>query len=43
MKITDMCIWVDANAYTEDVDKNKLFDYLYNISISIAIKNRLLP
>lgn len=22
MKITDMCIWIDAHAYEENVDKN---------------------
>ena len=43
MKITDMCIWIDSNAYKEGVDKNQLFEYLYNISISISIKNKLLP
>lgn len=43
MKITDMCIWIDNNAYKEGVDKNQLFEYLYNISISISIKNKLLP
>lgn len=43
MKITDMCIWIDAHAYEENVDKNQLFEYLYNIAISISIKNKLLP
>ena len=43
MKITDMCIWIDKNAYNPNVDKNQLFEYLYNISISISIKNKLLP
>lgn len=38
-----MCIWIDNNAYKENVDKNQLFDYLYNIAISISIKNKLLP
>ena len=37
-----MCIWVDNNAYKEGVDKNQLFDYLYNIAISISIKNKFL-
>lgn len=38
-----MCIWIDKNAYSENVDKNQMFEYLYNISISISIKNKLLP
>ena len=38
-----MCIWIDKNAYDSKVDKNQLFDYLYNIAISISIKNKLLP
>lgn len=41
-RVVDLCIWVDANAYKEDVDKEKLFDSLYQIVCSIAIKNKML-
>lgn len=42
-RVVDLCIWVDANAYDPNVDKEKLFDSLYQIVCSIAIKNKLLP
>ena len=41
-RVVDLCIWVDANAYKEDVDKEKLFDSLYQIVCSIAIKHKML-
>lgn len=42
-RIVDLCIWVDENAYKEDVDKEKLYDSLYRIVSVLAIKHKLLP
>ena len=36
-----MCIWVDANAYKEGVDKEKLFDSLYRIVYALALKQKI--
>lgn len=41
--MVDYCKWVDENAYKPDVDKDDLFDALYQIVNSIAIKNKMLP
>ena len=41
-RVVDLCIYVDENAYKEDVDKEKLFDALYNIVIRISHKHRVL-
>lgn len=41
-RVVDLCIWVDANAYDPNVDKEKLFDSLYQIVCSIAIKHKML-
>lgn len=40
-RIVDLCIYVDQNAYSENVDKEKLFDALYNIVYALAVKQRL--
>lgn len=37
---TDMCIWIDENAYTENCDKEKLFKYIYLIAEMLAYKSR---
>lgn len=42
-RIVDLCIWVDENAYSQGVDKEKLFDSLYRIVSVLAIKHKLLP
>lgn len=40
MKYTDMCIWIDANAYSDDCDETKLFEYLYHIIRMLAFKSK---
>ena len=40
-RVVDLCMWVDENAYKEDVDKEQLFDSLYNIVIKIAVNHKL--
>ena len=37
---TDMCIWIDNNAYKEDCDREKMFEYLYFIAIMLAHKSK---
>lgn len=37
---TQMCIWIDENAYKEDCDEELLFEYLYHISRMLAYKRR---
>ena len=37
---TQMCIWIDANAYKEDCNEELLFEYLYHISRMLAYKRR---
>lgn len=36
---TDMCIWVDDNAYKEDCDREKLFKYIYLLAEMLAFKS----
>lgn len=38
---TDMCIWIDNNAYAEDCDKEKLFKYIYLLAEMLAFKGRM--
>lgn len=38
LRYVDMCIWIDENAYKEECDDNKLFEYLYFIAIMLAHK-----
>lgn len=40
MKYTDMCIWVDENAYRDDCDESKLFEYIYHIAKMLAFQGR---
>jgi len=35
---TDLCIWIDENAYKEDCDQQKLYEYLFLISHMLAVK-----
>lgn len=37
---TQMCIWIDANAYKENCNEELLFEYLYHISRMLAYKRR---
>ena len=32
LKYTDLCIWIDANAYKSDCDDEKLYEYLFLIT-----------
>lgn len=36
MKYTDMCIWIDNNAYREDCDETKFVEYTYHIIKMLA-------
>lgn len=38
LKYTDMAIWIDNNAYTEDCDQVKMFEYIYHIVKMLATK-----
>lgn len=43
MTYTDMCIWIDNNAYREDLtdnEKNTIFEYLYHLAKMLAIKGK---
>lgn len=43
LKYTDMCIWIDENAYRNDLtedEKCKIFEYLYHIMVMLAWKAR---
>lgn len=42
-RTVDLCIYVDNNAYNPDVDKEQLFDALYNIAYSVSFKHKMLP
>lgn len=37
---TQMCIWIDENAYKDDCDEEMLFEYLYHISRMLAYKRK---
>lgn len=41
VRYVDMAIWIDNNAYKEDCDNTKLYDYLYHISKMLAYKRGL--
>lgn len=40
VRYVDMCIWIDANAYLQDRDDNKFFQYLFHIFYMLAFKSR---
>lgn len=40
-RYTTMCIWVDKNAYTDNCDEIKLYDYIQSIIITQSMKRRL--
>ena len=37
---TQMCIWIDENAYKDDCDNYTLYEYLYHISRMLAYKSK---
>lgn len=37
---TQMCMWVDDNAYRDDCDVEKMFEYIYHICKMLAYKQR---
>lgn len=39
VRYVDMCIWCDENAYKDDCDDEKLYQYLYFIAIMLAHKS----
>ena len=41
-RVVDLCIYVDQNAYSPNVDKERIFDALYNIVLRICHKHKLL-
>ncbi len=41
VRYVDMAIWVDANAYKEDCDQEKMYDYIYQLSKMLAYKRGL--
>lgn len=40
IKYTDMCIWIDANAYERDCDEEKLFNYLVDLIKMLSFKSQ---
>lgn len=40
VKYVDMCVWIDENAYDENCDRQKLFEYLYHIAGMLAYKRQ---
>ena len=40
-RIVDLCIYVDENVYKENHDREKIFDALYRIVHSLAVKGKL--
>lgn len=40
VRYVDMCIWVDENAYTDNCDDEKLFEYLYHLAVMLAHKGK---
>lgn len=40
LKYTDMAIWIDENAYKEDCDEPKMYEYLYHITKMLAYEGR---
>ena len=41
IKYTDMAIYIDNHVYTDDCDDEKVFLYLYHLSLMLAYKNKL--
>ena len=38
LKYTDIAIWIDENAYLNDCDESKLYEYLYHLVVMLAKK-----
>ena len=41
IKYTEMAMYIDNHIYTDDCDDNKVFLYLYHLSLMLAHKNKL--
>lgn len=41
MRIVDLCIYVDDNIYKENHDQEKIFNYIYTIVKTLAVKQKL--
>ena len=41
IKYTDMAIYIDTHVYTDDCDDDKVFLYLYYLSLMLSYKNKL--
>lgn len=41
IKYTEMAMYIDNHVYTDDCDDNKVFLYLYHLSLMLAHKNKL--
>lgn len=41
MRIVDLCIYVDKYAYSDQHDREQIFNAIYNIVFSISVKNKL--
>ena len=41
IKYTEMAIYIDNHIYTDDCDDDKVFLYLYHLSLMLAYKNKL--
>ena len=44
LKFVDMCIWIDNNAYREDLseqEQEKIYEYIYHITKMLAYKSHL--
>ena len=42
LSYTDICIWIDNNAYADSCDDEKLFEYLYYLTGMLAWKRKFL-
>ena len=40
MRIVDLCIYVDNNVYKENHDQEKIFNYIYTIIHTLAVKHK---
>lgn len=40
LKYTDMAIWIDNNAYSDDCDEPKMYEYLYHLTKMLAYEGR---
>lgn len=38
---TDMCIYIDSNVYSDNIDVNKIYEYLYHIVLMLAKQSNM--